>query len=159
MRLSGGSNRIKSMGTLQQRADASARSSAVGLSASRESASPQPAEITALNGVVLPALEAALARRTWNLSQQLKKANQVSASNSSSNSGKYTEAREREEKLARKRAEAHENVKRLVAKAARVMREIDAWDEAAPVGMGGEVVGFLEGFLEEVLVRVEAEDE
>ncbi|KAF2499323.1 Pkinase-domain-containing protein [Lophium mytilinum] len=154
MRLSGGSNRIKSMGTPQQRADASARNSILTANPnSRESTSTTSSaspEITALNGVVIPALEAALARRTWNLSQQVKK---------EAEREQRGVLGEREEKLARKRAEAHESVKRLVAKAARVMREIDAWDEAAPVGMGGEVVGFLEGFLEEVLVRVEAEDE
>ena len=37
--------------------------------------------------------------------------------------------------------------------------EIEKWDTEAPVGMGGGVNAFLEGFLEEVLVRVEAEEE
>ena len=37
--------------------------------------------------------------------------------------------------------------------------EIEKWDDEAPVGMGGGVNAFLEGFLEEVLVRVEAEEE
>jgi len=46
-----------------------------------------------------------------------------------------------------------------VYKAANVFKEIEEWDRAAPVGMGREVSGFLEGFLEEVLVRVEAEEE
>lgn len=36
---------------------------------------------------------------------------------------------------------------------------MDRLDVREPVGMGGEIGGFLEGFLEEVLVRVEAEDE
>lgn len=38
-------------------------------------------------------------------------------------------------------------------------RELDGWDEEGEVGMGGEVSGFLEGFLEEVLVRVEPADD
>ncbi|KAF2759216.1 Pkinase-domain-containing protein [Pseudovirgaria hyperparasitica] len=99
-----------------------------------------PAEITALNGVVLPALQAALHRRTYNLNLQIKAG------------GDSAEAMQR-------RIHAHENIKKLVDKAARLFCEIDEWDEKSPVGMGGDVVGFLEGFLEEVLVRVEAEDE
>jgi serine/threonine-protein kinase 24/25/MST4 len=45
------------------------------------------------------------------------------------------------------------------------MGEIDEWDARAPVSMldgvsrEGDVGGFLEGFLEEVLVRVEAVEE
>ena len=38
------------------------------------------------------------------------------------------------------------------------MKDIDHWDSVAPVGMGDGVEGFLEGVLEEVLCRVEAED-
>ena len=37
--------------------------------------------------------------------------------------------------------------------------EIQKCDEECPVGMGGGVTEFLEGLLEEVLVRVEASDE
>ena len=60
--------------------------------------------------------------------------------------------------LAQKRQAVHDKMKRLVIKAAGVFSEIEKWDNEAPVGMGGEVSAFLEGFLEEVLVRVEAED-
>lgn len=42
-----------------------------------------------------------------------------------------------------------------MVKAAGVFGEIERWDDEAPVGMGGDVSAFLEGFLEEVLVRVE----
>jgi len=45
-----------------------------------------------------------------------------------------------------------------MAKVSRLFREIDHWDSVAPVGMGDGVEGMLEGFLEEVLCRVEAED-
>ncbi|KAF2090479.1 kinase-like protein [Saccharata proteae CBS 121410] len=93
------------------------------------------AEITALSGVVLPALEAALQRRAYNFSET-----------------HMDIERER-------RAHVHNEVKKLVHKAMRVFAEIDEMDARAPVGMGSEVAGFLEGFLEEVLVRVEPEDD
>ena len=63
------------------------------------------------------------------------------------------------EELARKRQFAHEKLKRLVVKVAGVFAEIERWDNEAPIEMGGGVGAFLEAFLEEVLVRVEAEDE
>ena len=53
----------------------------------------------------------------------------------------------------------HERVKKLVMKAAGVLGELQKWDQDAPVGMGGEVAEFWEGFLEEVLVRIEAADD
>jgi len=96
-----------------------------------------PTEVTALGGVILPALEAALQRRTYHLQQSMRKSL----------------------KGQEKQQHAHEKLKRLVYKAAGVFKEIEEWDKAAPVGMGREVSGFLEGFLEEVLVRVEAEEE
>ncbi|KAJ9645140.1 Serine/threonine-protein kinase PAK 6 [Coniosporium tulheliwenetii] len=111
----------------------------------------QPPEITALTGVVIPALEAALYRRTKNLN-----AVQKSSSLSHSSSSSRTPA---DRDLQHRRAQAHENVRRLVGKATKIFAEIDHWDNQQPVGMGDEVQGFLEGFLEEVLVRVEAEDE
>lgn len=58
------------------------------------------------------------------------------------------------EKLQRQQY-AHEKLRKLVVKAAGVFGEIERWDDEAPVGMGGDVSAFLEGFLEEVLVRVE----
>jgi serine/threonine-protein kinase 24/25/MST4 len=98
-------------------------------------------ELTALNSVILPALEAALHRRTYML-KELTKSRPAS-----------TAAAE----LQQRRIHAHERVRKLVVKAAGVFAEIQKLDEATPVGMGGEVTEFLEGFLEEVLVRVEAE--
>lgn len=99
------------------------------------------AEITALNGVIVPALEAALQRRTYALNASM-------AANSPESS-----------ELQRKQQYAHDKLKRLVVKAAGVFSEIEKWDDEAPIGMGGDVNAFLEGFLEEVLVRVEPEDE
>ena len=101
------------------------------------------AQITALNGVVVPALEAALQRRTYRLNE---------ITTSSANSRNPSD-------LVHKQQYAHEKLKRLVIKAAGVFSEIEKWDQEAPVGMGGEVNAFLEGLLEEILVRVEPEDE
>ncbi|KAF2842685.1 Pkinase-domain-containing protein [Patellaria atrata CBS 101060] len=121
-----------------------------------QSSQPQPAqnqaqeqEITALSSVVLPALESALHRRTYNLNLLQQQQNRLQQ-----NSQSGQQKKDMYQVMA-----AHEQIKKLVNKAARLFAEVDAWDTAQPVGMGGEVVGFLEGFLEEVLVRVEAEDE
>ena len=103
------------------------------------------AELTALSGVIVPALEAALQRRTY----------AMTAAQRGSKSDNDTATQE----LTQKRQHAHDKLKRLVVKAAGVFSEIERWDHEAPVGMGGGVNAFLEGFLEEVLVRVEAEDD
>jgi serine/threonine-protein kinase 24/25/MST4 len=49
-------------------------------------------------------------------------------------------------------------IKKYMTKACKLFRDIDYLDSVAPVGMGDGVEGLLEGFLEEVLCRVEAED-
>ena len=54
--------------------------------------------------------------------------------------------------------QTHDQIRKRVAKAGMLFREIDEWDASASVGMGDGVEGLLEGFLEEVLCRVEAED-
>lgn len=105
-------------------------------------------EITALSGVVLPALDAALHRRNYQLAL-LAKSTQARATNGAP-------APSPQDVLLKR--QAHEQIKRLVGKVSRLMRDIDHWDNVAPVGMGEGVEGFLEGFLEEVLCRVEAED-
>ncbi|KAL8972098.1 MAG: hypothetical protein Q9183_000731 [Haloplaca sp. 2 TL-2023] len=101
------------------------------------------AEITALNGVIVPALQAALQRRTYALNAAI------------SNSQKSRSTAE----SIQKQQQAHDKLKRLVIKAAGVFSEIEKWDNEGPVNMGGDVNAFLEGFLEEMLVRVEPEDE
>ena len=101
------------------------------------------AEITALNGVIVPALQAALQRRTYALNAA------ISNSQKSRSTGVSIQ----------KQQHAHDKLKRLVIKAAGVFSEIEKWDNEAPVSMGGDVNAFLEGFLEEMLVRVEPEDE
>ena len=98
-------------------------------------------EMTALTGVVLPALQAAVSRRTYQLSlAHQKRKSELSLQDQ------------------RKQIEAQESIKKLAHKAARLFTDMDQWDQWAPVGMGEEVGSFLEGFLEEVLVRVEPED-
>ncbi|ODA77780.2 hypothetical protein RJ55_06382 [Drechmeria coniospora] len=108
--------------------------------------SPAPAnpngELDALNDVFFPALEEALKRRQTRLQQALKPKPGVAAT------------------AKQQRCEAaHEKLRGLVYKLANVCKEIDHYDKAEPVGMGRDVTNFLEGLLEEILVRVEPLDE
>lgn len=109
--------------------------------------SPAPAnpngDLDALNDVIFPALEEALKRRQINL-QQMSKPGQ--SSSLSTPQQQQAEA-------------AHEKIRRLVYKLAHVCKEIDHYDKLEPVGMGRDVGSFLEGLLEEILVRVEPLDE
>jgi serine/threonine-protein kinase 24/25/MST4 len=105
-------------------------------------------DLTALNGVVLPALEAALQRRAFHLNSTLRNSQNASPGSAAAISD------EDQQRLQK----SHERVRKLVIKAAGIFKEIEHYDATGPVGMGGEVNGFLEGFLEEVLVRVEAEE-
>lgn len=100
-------------------------------------------ELDALNDVIFPALEEALKRRQIHL-QQVHKPGQHAA--------QVTPGQQRAEA-------AHEKLRKLVYKLAHVCKEIDHYDKAEPVGMGREVGSFLEGLLEEILVRVEPLDE
>jgi serine/threonine-protein kinase 24/25/MST4 len=120
-------------------------SSSASISGPSPPSQPQNDEITALSGVVIPALEAALHRRAYQLSQLQKSANTQS------------KLAPTPQDIMLKR-QAHEQIRRLVSKVGRLMKDIDHWDKVAPVGMGDGVEGFLEGVLEEVLCRVEAED-
>ncbi|KAF1987738.1 Pkinase-domain-containing protein [Aulographum hederae CBS 113979] len=122
-----------------------------------------PAEITALSSVVLPALEAALNRRTHNLNLIASQHRRhMSAQNhllnqSHNNHPHDTSLQSSLIEQHNRRVAAHDSIRKLVGKAARIFAEIDRCDAEAPVGMGEDVQGFLEGFLEEVLVRVEME--
>lgn len=106
------------------------------------------AELTALSGVIVPALKSALARRQYALEESLK-----------SNAEKARTANQAEleamDQGDRRRKHAHDKLKNRVVKVAGVFAEIEKWDDEAVVGMGGGVQGFLEGFLEEMLVRIE----
>jgi serine/threonine-protein kinase 24/25/MST4 len=108
--------------------------------------SPAPAnpdgDLDALNDVIFPALEEALKRRQIRLQTVCRTA-----------PGAAPTPRQQ-------RAEAaHERIRHLVYKLAHVCKEIDHYDKAEPVGMGRDVGMFLEGLLEEILVRVEPFDE
>jgi serine/threonine-protein kinase 24/25/MST4 len=108
--------------------------------------SPAPAspsgELDALNDVIFPALEEALKRRQVRLQMTFSKAGTTV----------QTPAQQRAQA-------AHEKLRKLVYKLAHVCKEIDHWDKQEPVGMGKDVDVFLEGLLEEILVRVEPADE
>ena len=106
---------------------------------------PKPASVTALYSVIVPALDASLQRRSFSLKQQLRQENTANTNLSL--------------EMVQKQQYAHEKLKKLVIKAAGVLSEIEKWDSQAPVDMGGGVGAFLEGFLEEILVRIEADDQ
>ncbi|KAI1445334.1 Pkinase-domain-containing protein [Annulohypoxylon stygium] len=97
-------------------------------------------ELDALNDVIFPALEEALKRRQIRL-QQIYRNEKV-----------ITPQRQRAEA-------AHDRIRKHVYKLANVCKEIDRLDKSEPVGMGKDVGTFLEGLLEEILVRVEPLDE
>lgn len=109
-----------------------------------------------MNDVIFPALEEALKRRQTRLQQlyrpMSKSAAPAPAAPAAAASAVVTANQQRAEL-------AHEKVRKLVYKLAHVCKEIDQFDKAEPVGMGREVGSFLEGLLEEILVRVEPLDE
>jgi serine/threonine-protein kinase 24/25/MST4 len=106
--------------------------------------SPAPAnpngDLDALNDVIFPALEEALKRRQIRL-QHLYRNERI-----------LTPQQQRAEA-------AHDKIRKHVFKLANLCKELDRLDKAEPVGMGKDVGTFLEGLLEEILVRVEPLDE
>jgi serine/threonine-protein kinase 24/25/MST4 len=110
-------------------------------------------DVTALSSVVLPALEAALHRRSAALNSLLAAAG--TAGGRPGTTGGLSA------KEAARLAAAHEQLSRLVRSVGRTWAEIDAVDVGAPIerdAQGGDVGGFLESFLEEILVRVSVEE-
>jgi serine/threonine-protein kinase 24/25/MST4 len=101
--------------------------------------------LDALNDVIFPALEEALKRRQVRVQQ-------LCGGRPTNHSSIQTHQQQRAE-------QAHERIRKLVYKLAHVCKEIDAYDKAEPVGMGRDVNNFLEGLLEEILVRIEPLDE
>jgi serine/threonine-protein kinase 24/25/MST4 len=79
------------------------------------------------------------------------------ASQASRNATNGASGNKEEQEMLLKR-QTHEQIRKCVSKVSRLFKEIDHWDGVAPVGMGDGVEGLLEGFLEEILCRVEAED-
>jgi len=141
--------------------------------------------MTALTGVIVPALQAAVQRRAYNLSLLQKK----SPNNSATAAGTTTMTATQQQQHANSKPEvisiteqrrrqvyAQENIRKLTGKVARLFAELEQWDAYAPVSMieggaggaggigiddGSEAspaIGLLEGFLEEVISRIEPED-
>lgn len=141
----GASPRAASHQVTAQRATSTAASSAEWDTSTSTFPSPISAnpngELDALNDVMFPALEEALKRRQIRLQQTFK-----------AGPGPRSVKQQRAEM-------AHDKLRKLVYKLAHVCKEIDQYDKAEPVGMGRDVDSFLEGLLEEILVRVEPLDE
>lgn len=111
-------------------------------------------EITALTGVLVPALAAAVNRRQYSISLLHRQSVQATGSALSTASGPGGFAPDVTEQR-RRQLQGQENIRRLVGKVSRLFTEIDKWDSWAPVGMGGDMPSFCEGLLEEILNRVE----
>lgn len=113
--------------------------------------SPAPAnpngELDALNDVIFPALEEALKRRQLRLQEVF-----PAIVNGPTAEHPVTPRQQRAE-------QRHDKIRKLVFTLAHVCKDIDALDKADPIGMGRDVGTFLEGLLEEILVRVEPLDE
>ncbi|KXX75696.1 Serine/threonine-protein kinase svkA [Madurella mycetomatis] len=109
-------------------------------------------DLDALNDVIFPALEEALKRRQINLQQLYRPEKPGMSPTAPPPPPPVTPKQQRAEA-------AHEKIRKLVYKLAHVCKEIDHFDKAEPVGMGKDVGTFLEGLLEEILVRVEPLDE
>lgn len=113
---------------------------------SQGAGTPPPSnDVTALNSVIVPALRAAMRRRSRRM-ERLRRG---------MGNEKGNEALE----LHERRESAHEKLESLVNDVSGLFNEIERLDQEAPVGMGADVTCFLEGFLEEVLVRIEPADE
>lgn len=117
---------------------------------------PSSQDLTALSTVILPALDSSLRRRAHMLRAATSQPASQSSDVFSSSNGSATPLPPQQQ---RQLLESHEKLRKLVVRAASTFQEIQKLDDEAPVGMGGGVREFLEGFLEEILVRVEAGDE
>lgn len=105
-------------------------------------------DITALNSVIVPALREAIRRRSRCLDHATRSA--------VAHDGESLKA---SLELQSRREHAQEMIESLSNDLSSVLTRIDRWDNDAPVGMGAGVPSFLEGFLEEILVRIEPGDE
>ncbi|OOF93718.1 hypothetical protein ASPCADRAFT_52822 [Aspergillus carbonarius ITEM 5010] len=105
---------------------------------------PSSNEMTALNSVILPALKAAIRRRT-------RRVELVSRNSTRDASESMHDQQSRQEYV-------HAMMESLVGDVCSMFTRLERWDNEAPVGMGAQVTSFLEGFLEEILVRVEPSD-
>lgn len=102
---------------------------------------------TALYDVLIPALRASLLRSQQVADETLGR-DHVARAHDNNQVNRLQEHRA-----------VHEKMAQLAVKVAETFVEIDKLDKQLPVGMGRGMDHFLEGFLEEILVRVESEDE
>jgi hypothetical protein len=105
-------------------------------------------DVTALSSVIIPAIQAAVARRGHGLTMY----NNTDANIAWRDPAGYKERRQ-------EREDCHDHIKDTSFRLIECFKDLDTWDEKSQVSMGGEVSSFLEGFLEEILVRVEPADE
>lgn len=119
-------------------------------------------DLDALNDVIFPALEEALKRRQIRLQQAYRSSASSTSTfneNNRTGSGNFSGSQFALTPKQQRAEAAHEKIRKLVYKLAHVCKEIDHYDKAEPVGMGKDVGTFLEGLLEEILVRVEPLDD
>ena len=125
--------------------DTASRESLVSTSSQTPTAMPSPApsptgELDALNDVIFPALEEALKRRHVQLLQAFPGKNGATPR--------------------QQRAQAaHEKIRKLVYKLAYACKEIDTLDKQEPLSTLEDGDVFLEGLLEEIMMRVEPADD
>ncbi|KAL4990451.1 kinase-like domain-containing protein [Aspergillus falconensis] len=107
-----------------------------------------PHEITALNSVILPALKEAVHRRA--------RCVDIATRSTIAHDGESLKAAL---ELQSRREHAQEMIESLSNDLAGILTRIERWDNDASVGMGAGIHSFLEGFLEEILIRIEPGDE
>ncbi|KAL2860872.1 putative Ste20-like serine/threonine protein kinase [Aspergillus lucknowensis] len=105
-------------------------------------------DVTALESVIIPALREAIRRRA----QCLELAARCTVADDGESLRESLELQSRREY-------AQEMIETLAGDLGAILTRIEHWDNDAPVGMGAGIPSFLEGFLEEILVRIEPDDE
>jgi serine/threonine-protein kinase 24/25/MST4 len=105
-------------------------------------------DVTALNSVIIPALQEAIRRRARCLD--------LATRSSVADDG---ESLKNSLELQSRREYAQEMIETLSSDLGSLLNRIERWDSDAPVGMGAGIASFLEGFLEEILVRIEPGEE
>jgi serine/threonine-protein kinase 24/25/MST4 len=108
----------------------------------------KPEDVTALNSVIIPALREALHRRARRL--------ELATRSTVAHDG---ESLKQSIELQSRREYAQEMIESLSSDLGSILSRIERWDTDAPVGMGAGIPSFLEGFLEEILVRIEPDDD
>ncbi|KAJ5825977.1 hypothetical protein N7474_003115 [Penicillium riverlandense] len=101
---------------------------------------------TACGTVILPALRAAMNRRSRNLAR-------LDPGRNAASSGKP--ATEDEKKQWERSVRVHRGMEQVADEIARSFSNLHRWDSEIPVDMGGGVDAVLDAFLEEVLVRLQ----